>query len=60
MRQGKEFVQSIAILKKRIIVSVTQVDLESRLASKIQLFVTCSHNIETYPGLPQSSKMESF
>ena len=58
--RGKMFVPNIAILKKRIIVSVTLANLGPELTSKIELFVRCHHHIEAYTGLLQTSEMESF
>ena len=34
--------------------------LEPKPRSKFELFVTYSHRIEAYPGLPKASKMETF
>ena len=58
--RGKTFVPNIAILKKRIIVSVTLADLGSGLTSKMELFVRYHHHIEAYTELLQTSEMESF
>ena len=58
--RGKNFVHSIAISEKRIIVSVTLFDLGFGLTSKMELIVTCCHRIEAYPGLLQTSKIECF
>ena len=56
----KSFVWSIAILERRITVSVTQVDLGSVLASKMEVFVTYSHYNESFSGTPQTSKTELY
>ena len=50
----------IAVLKKKITVSVTQSDIRSGSTPEMELFVTYSLHVEGHPGLPQKYKMESF
>ena len=49
--------------EKGVIASVTQADLGSNRSSKMEIFVAYHQHIRAYlgyPGLSQTSKMESF
>ena len=53
-------IKNICIQWKMFDILEITFELGSKLMSKIELFITYSHYREVHPGLPQTSKMESF